>query len=184
MFSIDTIWDLYRENDPEIYFGEEVTLTDHMLQCAYVAKEAQSSDEVVLASFFHDVGHFLPNNKGNLKFGNMQHEYMGANFLASNGISAKICHLVANHVAAKRYLCAKRPHYFGDLSNASRQTLNYQGGPMVQKEIEVFESDMSFKDIINLRLFDECAKQPGAPKLTLDEMWDLTLKFHLSEQQC
>lgn len=184
MFAMETIWDLYRKSGLDMYIGEEVTLTDHMLQSAYLAKEAQCSEAVVLACFFHDVGHFLPDEKTGQRLGNMRHEHVGAKFLESSGISTEICHMVSNHVAAKRYLCTKRPQHLSDLSPASRETLNYQGGNMNQKEVEVFESDMAFEDIINLRLFDERAKQPGAPKLTLDEMWDLTLKFHSSEQQC
>ncbi len=37
--------------------------------------------------------------------------------------------LIENHVNAKRYLTWKNPAYFAALSEASLQTLTYQGGP-------------------------------------------------------
>ena len=47
------------------------------------------------------------------------------------------------HVAAKRYLCAAEPAYFGQLSEASVYTLSVQGGPMSDAEAREFEREPS-----------------------------------------
>ena len=44
------------------------------------------------------------------------------------------------HVAAKRYLCAVEPDYFGKLSPDSVRSLGLQGGPMSADEIEAFRA--------------------------------------------
>ena len=52
-----------------------------------------------------------------------------------------IVECVRLHVAAKRYLCATDPTYFGKLSSASVHTLSLQGGPMSEAEVAEFESN-------------------------------------------
>ena len=52
---------------------------------------------------------------------------------------------VRMHVAAKRYLCATNPSYFGKLSPASVETLKLQGGPMKADEVAAFEGNPFFQ---------------------------------------
>ena len=53
---------------------------------------------------------------------------------AQLGFSDTVVFLTAQHVAAKRYLCAREPGYLEALSAASRTTLEHQGGPMSERE--------------------------------------------------
>jgi predicted HD phosphohydrolase len=70
---------------------------------------------------------------------------------------------VANHVPAKRYLCFKYADYYEALSDASKQTLQFQGGPMSEVEATAFESLPYFSDIIAVRKIDETAKMEHLP---------------------
>ena len=63
---------------------------------------------------------------------------------------------------AKRYLCYKNPQYYSILSDASKTTLGYQGGPLVEEMACKFEQDPDFDTILAMRKFDEAAKVPGA----------------------
>ena len=66
------------------------------------------------------------------------------------------------HVAAKRYLCATEPSYFGQLSEASVYTLSVQGGPMTDAEAREFEREPHAADAIAVRRWDDQAKDPSA----------------------
>ena len=65
------------------------------------------------------------------------------------------------HVQAKRYLTFIVPDYYENLSEASKQTLAKQGGPMTEDEAEAFESDPLFQQKILMRYWDEEAKVAG-----------------------
>ncbi|MCY1375420.1 phosphonate degradation operons associated HDIG domain protein [compost metagenome] len=106
------------------------------------------------------------------ELGRQGHERVGAHWLRSLGFPARLCDLVAGHVAAKRYLCAREPGYLAGLSLASRQTLDWQGGPMSEAEARTFERDPLCCDILRLRRWDEAAKVPGRP---IDLGWIETL---------
>ena len=62
------------------------------------------------------------------------------------------------HVAAKRYLCATEPGYFGKLSADSVLSLSQQGGPMSRTETEAFCDIPHWREAIQLRRYDEAAK--------------------------
>ena len=63
-----------------------------------------------------------------------------------------------HHVAAKRYLCATNPNYFGKLSEASIHSLNLQGGPMSEAEVAEFDKEPNKDAIIRVRTYDEAGK--------------------------
>src|SRR5262249_45363853 len=89
-----------------------------------------------------------------------RHEEVGAAFLA--GIfPAAVVEPVRLHVAAKRYLCATDPSYFGRLSAASVLSLRLQGGPMSEDEVRAFEATPFGSDAVLLRGWDEAAKIAG-----------------------
>ena len=50
---------LFTSGVSEEYLGEDVKLVEHMLQCAALAREAGATDELVVASLLHDIGHLL-----------------------------------------------------------------------------------------------------------------------------
>ena len=48
---------LFSERGGSLYGGEGVTQLEHGLQAAFLAEEEGASDELVVASLLHDVGH-------------------------------------------------------------------------------------------------------------------------------
>ena len=48
-----------------------------------------------------------------------------------------------------------------ELSEASRITLTFQGGPMSADEAAVFESNPLFESVLRMRTYDELAKEAG-----------------------
>jgi len=106
-------------------------------------------------------------------FGIVDHEKLGADFLRSQGFSEKIAQLVQNHVEAKRYLTFRYPEYYEKLSEASKRTLEFQGGRMTAEEAAAFEADPLYELHIKLRRWDEGAKlehQPLQPMLYYESM--------------
>lgn len=160
------IMDLYIKYGGNDYIGEPVSQLEHMCQCAALAENGNYDNEVILAAFFHDIGHLCEHIMpvGNMDgFGIVDHEKIGASYLASKGFSEKITRLVTSHVQAKRYLTYKHPGYYNMLSEASKKTLEYQGGIMQPQEAQLFESDEYFDLYILLRRWDEQAKQAYVP---------------------
>jgi predicted HD phosphohydrolase len=151
------------------YIGEDITQLEHALQCAYWAQKSRAPDEVVLAALFHDVGHLIGGDAPQMDgLGVVDHETLGAQFLIKHGCSKRIGKLVAAHVGAKRYLCHRKPAYYRRLSDASKGTLKWQGGPMTEEEALAFESSPDFKFFLALRSWDELAKDPDANVPQLD----------------
>jgi len=157
----DEIMNFYQQHGGEEYAGEKLTQLEHMVQAAQLAEEQGYDDEVILAAFLHDVGHLCEPGHGDNEmdgFGIKDHEEIGAEFLKSKGFSKKIVRLVQSHVEAKRYLTLKNPSYYEQLSEASKKTLEYQGGRMEEDEASAFEQYPLFDLIIKMRKWDEQAK--------------------------
>jgi 2-amino-1-hydroxyethylphosphonate dioxygenase (glycine-forming) len=183
----DEIFDLYENHGGAEYAGEKVSQLEHMAQAAQLAEEEGQDEEVVLAAFLHDIGHIsgsvqgvsggvqgvsggvqgeesISVSPGEMDgFGIKDHEELGAEFLRKKGFSKKLVRLVESHVEAKRYLTVKDPSYYSQLSEASRKTLEYQGGPMTAEEAAAFEKYPLFGLIINMRKWDEQAKIEHKP---------------------
>lgn len=158
---IDEIFDLYERFGGADYIGEPVSQLEHMSQSAQLAMQEGYDDEVVLAAFFHDIGHICVQataEQSMAGYGVKSHEKIGADFLRAKGFPDRIAKLVENHVQAKRYLTYKYPPYYENLSEASKKTLEFQGGVMSKAEAEVFELDPLFELSILLRKWDEEAK--------------------------
>lgn len=165
------------------YIGEPVTQLEHALQCAAAADRARAPEEAVLAALFHDVGHLIgaggPEMEG---LGVVEHERIGARFLRDAGCSAAVADLVEAHVAAKRYLCFRDPSYLDKLSDASRGTLAFQGGPMREDEALEFAARPDLHWILALRSWDEQAKDPAAHPPEL-EAYRERLRTHLETER-
>ncbi len=164
------ILELYERFGKADYIGEPVSQIEHMSQAAVLALQANADDEVVLAAFFHDIGHICVQHEPQLKMGSLgvkSHEQIGADFLRGKGFPERMARLVENHVKAKRYLTWKEPEYFNQLSEASKQTLRFQGGVMSEQEARKFESDTLFEASILLRKWDEAAKETNLPLVDL-----------------
>jgi phosphonate degradation associated HDIG domain protein len=184
------IMDLYAGWGGAEYAGEKVSQLEHMVQAAQLAEEQGYDEEVILAAFLHDIGHISEAAKGGETmsasrgemdgYGIIDHEALGAEFLRGKGFSKKVARLVESHVEAKRYLTVKDPAYYDQLSEASKKTLEYQGGPMTPEEAAAFEQYPLFELIIQMRKWDEQAKVEQKPLPDLDHYRQMILR-HLSE---
>ena len=158
---VDFIQGLFQRRGDDWYMGEPVTMAQHMLQSAYFAEKAGADDELVISALLHDIGHYtsefpedcLENGVDN------DHENAGADFLAPY-FSARVIDPIRMHVATKRYLCATNPSYYKVLSDASKQSLKVQGGPMNEQEVAEFEKEPNHKDAVRVRHWDEAGKDP------------------------
>jgi putative nucleotidyltransferase with HDIG domain len=148
-----------------------ISQIEHMCQCAQLAEEEGYDDEVILAAFFHDIGHLCENAipfQSMDGYGTIDHEMIGADYLLKKGFSPRVAKLVTSHVAAKRYLTFRYPDYYFKLSDASKKTLQFQGGVMTEDEARSFESDILFPIYIKLRQWDEAAKREQVALPSLD----------------
>ena len=180
----DEVITLYQRFGAEDYIGEPVSQIEHMCQCAQLAAAGGYDNEVILAAFFHDIGHLLEHVMPAEQmdgYGVIDHEKMGAEYLRQKGFSEKIAKLVAAHVPAKRYLTYKFPDYYNQLSEASKRTLEFQGGMMSSEEVVSFEADELHPLYIQLRKWDEEAKLVQVPLPPLEQYRKLIIG-HLQEQ--
>jgi phosphonate degradation associated HDIG domain protein len=153
---------VFADRGAEEYLGEPVSMAEHMLQGALLAEREGASDELVAAALLHDVGHFTSS------FGtyspedteDRHHDDEGAR-LIEPFFPPVVVECVRLHVAAKRYLCATDPAYFGKLSSASVHTLSLQGGPMTADEVAAFRRNPFYTYAVRVRLWDENGKWPG-----------------------
>lgn len=109
-------------------------------------------------------------------YGVKRHEQIGAQFLEDLGFPDKIVQLVKSHVDAKRYLTYKNTEYYQKLSDASKKTLEFQGGPMSEKEAQDFENDSLFSLKLFVRFCNEKAKEVNIQVPGLETYRDLCIK--------
>ena len=163
---MEAILNLYNLYGNSQYFGEAVSKTTHMIQAAVAAQNNNEPDYLVLACLLHDIGHFLEEDNMN-GLGVIEHGKVGADFLRSLKMNEKVCCLVENHVLAKKYLVSKYDDYYNKLSDASKQTLEFQGGKMTPDQMKLFENDSNFNDSLKVRNYDDIGKNINTtiPKL-------------------
>ncbi len=181
---VDEVFALYEIYGDEDYIGEPVSQLEHMSQAATLAVQEGYDDEVILAAFFHDIGHLcadpgeVESMGGN---GNVDHEKLGASYLLGCGFSERVAALVQSHVQAKRYLTYKYPEYYNKLSDASKITFEFQGGKMSAEEADEFESHPDAELMIRLRYWDDKAKEINVAVDNLNCMKEIALR-HLQKQ--
>lgn len=175
---VDEVFSLYEKFGDADYIGEPVSQLEHMSQAASLAEAEGYDDEVVLAAFFHDIGHLCADAEeaGSMDgMGNVDHERLGADYLLERGFSERVANLVQGHVIAKRYLTYKYPEYYNRLSDASKATLEFQGGVMTAAEAAEFELNQDAELIIRLRYWDDMAKEVQVPVNNLDHLKAMAL---------
>ena len=158
---VEFIGDIFARCGDEEYLGEPVTMAQHMLQGAAIAEKNKMDEDVIVAALLHDIGHFT-SEFGTFSMDDTEdrfHEEAGAEVLEAF-FPSLVIDCVRYHVAAKRYLCATNPHYFGKLSEASVLSLKLQGGPMNEDEVKAFEENPNLEKIVQVRYLDEAAKDP------------------------
>lgn len=181
----DEIISLYSKHGDTEYFGESVTQLQHAFQSADLATAQNCDEEMVLAAFLHDIGHICVADHAVTKmenYGVMNHEKIGAAFLRNRKFSERLVKLVQAHVSAKRYLTFKDANYYNQLSDASKQTLVFQGGKMSHDEAILFEQDAQFAEMIAMRKIDELAKEdkPVGDLVVFHKMIVKQLTTHIS----
>ncbi len=182
---IEDIFDYYVKYGQSDYIGEDVSQISHMIQAAMLAEKNNEPTHLILACLFHDIGHLLQieNDSENMsKYGVKNHEKITKKFLLDNNIPEPIPSLAENHVKAKKYKTFKNPNYFNKLSNASKQTLIFQGGPMTKQEAMEFERDELFSESLRLREYDDEAKESGVELKELGYYKEM-LRNYLNERE-
>ena len=149
------------KNNKSLYIGENVTISEHMIQSAMIAEKSKSKDFLICSCLLHDYGHFILDDPDELVKKNQdgKHEDIGYEYL-KKFFKREIVEPIKHHVMAKRYL-ARDKKYYNKLSNASVVSLELQGGLLNSKEAKSFENEEFFKEAIKLRKFDEAAKKAG-----------------------
>ncbi len=155
-------------------YGEYVTQRQHALQCAMLASQEGSSSALIAAALLHDIGHMLDQSMGSREPGeDLMHEVTGAEFLAQ-WFPKEVTEPVRLHVVAKRFLTGNDPAYYDTLSPASKHSLDLQGGPMSSDAQRQFLEVPFAKDAIQLRRWDDQAKETDLDmSLSLEDFREL-----------
>ena len=159
-------------------YDEQVTQLAHALQTAAQARQHGASELEIGAALLHDVGHFLADEhrrQGDFLQRDLQHEIVGAAWL-SQYFPRRLTQLVRLHVPAKRWLCTQDEAYWNHLSEASKRSLEVQGGRMEAGEIAAFEAEAGWKAAVDLRKYDDLGKQRGLDVPGLDQYRDLIVR--------
>jgi phosphonate degradation associated HDIG domain protein len=144
------------------YGLSDVNQREHALQAAWLAERSGCDAALIVAALLHDIGHMV-HDLGENPAGegiDDRHEQTGYDFLRHH-FGSSVTEPVRLHVAAKRYLCAAEPDYFGRLSPDSVLSLSLQGGPMDEREAAAFAALPHACAAVQLRRFDEAAKATG-----------------------
>lgn len=182
MEAVERLSDIYRRNG-NFHYGEGVTQLSHAMQCAEIARERGNDPAFILAAFYHDIGHLLAFDDEQTAYGHQSHEIIGAAYLSRTGFDSKIVEPVREHVRAKRYLCWSSPGYWRNLSDASRATLEFQGGPFTVTEAVEFQKLANFERCLMLRRIDDEAKDKTYAFDQTDWLFDLSATYLKSQTQ-
>jgi predicted HD phosphohydrolase len=195
--NITRILDLYTKCGSSDYIGESITQIEHALQCARLASQDIRLDCydnfirncVIVAALLHDIGHLIGLEDGEMQMrlgvgedcgsnlGIVGHEGVGSAFLQGLGMPKMVYELVAGHVPAKRYLCTTRSGYYDSLSDASKLTMQLQGGMMNNEELHAFCKGVIPELKVYLREYDDASKKKDMNLSSTTRMQDY--KIHL-----
>ncbi|MEL7035915.1 MAG: phosphonate degradation HD-domain oxygenase [Cyanobacteria bacterium J06592_8] len=158
--NLDQIIEILYTRGNEQYGQEAVSQLEHALQCATLAQENYASDELITACLLHDIGHLIHpwGEDAAIRGIDDRHEYCALPVL-SLLFSSEVTEPIRLHVEAKRYLCVTNSQYWQKLSPASQQSLNLQGGTFSNDEATEFIDHPYAKDAVQLRIWDDQAKQ-------------------------
>jgi phosphonate degradation associated HDIG domain protein len=166
---VETILRLFAERGNAAYIGEPVSQTEHALQTAWLAEQADADSALIAAALLHDIGHLLHDLPEDCAEHGIDdaHEVRGDRWLQQH-FDREVTEPVRLHVAAKRYLCATEPGYYERLSDASRLSLQLQGGPFSRVDVAAFAENPFSEAAVALRRWDEAAKieRLSTPNLT------------------
>lgn len=160
--SVDDVFEILASGGSEAYFGEPVSVLEHGLQAAWYVRREGGEDTLVAAALLHDLGHLLHTEGEDAATRGLdtQHEELAVEALAGH-LPPSVLDPIRLHVAAKRHLCSAEPAYLAELSHASVQSLDLQGGPMNIAESEAFLHLPHAQEALLLRRADDAAKVQG-----------------------
>ena len=169
---VDIIVNYYQTNN-DLYIGEKITISDHMLQTAMLAEKSHSSKSLICSCLLHDIGHFIIEKPDLLVSNSLdgKHEEIGFKLL-KNYFIPEVTEPIKLHVQAKRYL-SKNKSYYDLLSNPSKISLKLQGGIMNDEESQKFTSLKFYRDALMLRKYDDEGKIPNKKVKKIDDYQDL-----------
>lgn len=163
------------------YFGEPVTVLQHSLQTAALARADDAPDALVLAALLHDIGHLLHTAGEDASQHNIdpRHEMIGARLLEPL-YGRSVSDPVRMHVAAKRWLCLREPGYREGLAAESERSLVLQGGPFTPEEAAAFEAEPGAQAAVRLRRWDDRAKRVDRVVAPLQTYRELAERLRLA----
>ncbi|RQO56958.1 phosphohydrolase [Paucibacter sp. KBW04] len=157
---------LFERRGASLYTGERLELREsvsaleHALQCAQLAEWAYADNALVAAALLHDLGQLI-DGAANDELRDDRHELRALHLLRSGGFGPEVLEPISLHVQAKRYLVATDESYREGLSEASRYSLQLQGGPMNAEQRLRFLARPFAAQALQLRRWDDLAKHPG-----------------------
>lgn len=155
---LDDLFALFDSDLATALYDEVVTEREHALQAAQLAEAAGAPDATVAAALLHDVGRLLITGDADLVAADRAHDQVGERYLRQ-WFGPEVTAPVGLHVTAKRYLCATEPDYLAVLSPVSIRSLEAQGGPMSDAEVEAFRTGAGWEAAVQLRRWDDEAKR-------------------------
>jgi len=168
---VDQLFKILAASEDMEYIGEPISQLQHALQAAQCGIDSKSDSEMIIAALLHDIGHLIESESADKHeaVGVINHDEEGELYLRALGFPEKVITLVGGHVKAKRYLVATNSSYAGSLSPASVKTLELQGGPMSPEEVHAFQSHPYFREMLQIRGWDERAKEVDKAVTLLEE---------------
>jgi len=181
--SVNEILALYEARGRNMYGSEQVSQTEHALQCAAAAMQSGASSELIAASLLHDIGHLMADraHRNDSKVDDV-HQFLALPFLRGTFPDA-VLEPIRLHVDAKRYLCHVEKGYWSRLSEASKHSLELQGGRFSAIGAERFISRAWAWDAVRLRRWDDLAKKPGAATPLLRDFEPVLCSLALSHKK-
>jgi predicted HD phosphohydrolase len=126
-----------------------------------LAEQAGETSDTIVACLLHDLGHLLAaEREGTIEHDTREddlHQFMALPFLRGLFPDA-VLEPIRMHVDAKRYLCLIEPGYWGDLSIASKHSLEQQGGVFDESQAQTFIAQPYAEEAVRLRRYDDLAK--------------------------
>jgi predicted HD phosphohydrolase len=165
------------------YFRSEEPLSpaQHMAQCGTLAQVAGYDDEVVLATFFHDIGYILEPEEQVGESGEYTLRdcgWLGAAYLRDYGFSERIALLVEGHFEAKRYL-ALRETQLQEIGDPELRLMPKEADArMTPDEASRFEERIDFLIYLKMREWNEAARRSDQPALSIMRFKDMA-RTHL-----
>ncbi len=162
MDTLDTLCGLLNQAGRERYGMEAVSQLEHALQCARLAELEGRAPALIAAALLHDIGHLVgAGDEGLAEQGvDARHEQIAAVWLRRH-FGPTVVEPVRLHVDAKRFLCQSEPAYWASLSDASKTSLEVQGGTFREAEAATFIAQPHAADAVLLRRWDDLAKVPN-----------------------